>query len=99
MPSEIFKPKSEVVVGSHSSNQIVKETRKRGGMKYFAVGFEDQLMRDGIFYACSLDPTKCLQTPHVPLMSDELNEFLLGEFAGMVGRTMAMPFDVPKMNV
>ena len=73
----------------------MKETRKRGCMKYFAVGFEDQLMRD----ACSLDPTKCLQTPHVPLMSDELNEFLLGEFAGMVGRTMAMPFDVPKMNV
>jgi hypothetical protein len=52
--SNIQAPKTEVVVGAHSSNQIVKEMRKRGGMKYFAVEFEGQLMRDGIFYAIVL---------------------------------------------
>ena len=51
LPSEIVKAKTQVVVGSHSSDQIVKEMMKRGGLASFAVGLEGQLMVDGSYYA------------------------------------------------
>jgi len=36
---------------------------------------------------------------YIPSIPDELNYFLSGGFAGMMGWTVAMPFDVPKTNV
>ncbi|KAI2489720.1 hypothetical protein MHU86_24865 [Fragilaria crotonensis] len=102
LPSEIVKAKTQVIVGSHSSDQIFKDMIKRGGMKSLAVGLEGQLMRDGSFYAFffgSYEVFTYLFRTHVPSMPDELNYFLSGGFAGMVGWTMAMPFDVPKTNV
>lgn len=102
LPSEIVKAKTQVVVGSHSSDQIVKEMIKRSGMKSFFVGLEGQLMRDGSFYAFffgSYEVLTYLFRTHVPSMPDELNYFLSGGFAGMLGWTMAMPFDVPKTNI
>ena len=35
----------------------------------------------------------------VPSMPDELNFFISGGLAGMLGWTVAMPLDVPKTNV
>ena len=59
-------------------------------------------MRDGSFYAFffgSYEVLTYLFRTHVPSMPDELNYFLSGGFAGMLGWTMAMPFDVPKTNI
>lgn len=102
LPSEIVKAKTQVTVGSSSSNSVVKEMMKKQGMRSFFIGLEGQLMRDGSFYAFffgSYEVFTYLFRTQVPSMPDELNYFLSGGFAGMLGWAMAMPFDVPKTNV
>lgn len=102
LPSEIVKAKTQVIVGSHTSDQIMKDMIKRGGYRSLFVGLDAQLMRDSSFYAFffgSYEVFTYLFRTHVPSMPDELNYFLSGGFAGMLGWGMAMPFDVPKTNV
>lgn len=102
LPSEIVKAKTQVQVGDHSSNEIFRKMMKKQGIRSMFTGFEAQLMRDGPFYAFffgSYDLLCYLFRTNVPSMPDELNYFLSGGFAGMLGWTAAMPFDVPKTNV
>eukprot|EP00804_Cyclotella_cryptica_P024221 CCRYP_013254-RA/>CCRYP_013254-RA protein AED:0.11 eAED:0.11 QI:280/0.75/0.8/1/0.75/0.8/5/611/269 len=66
------------------------------------VGFDAQIMRDAPFYAFFFGTYELncyLFRTYVPSMPEELNYFLSGGFAGMLGWTAAMPFDVPKTNV
>jgi hypothetical protein len=66
------------------------------------IGLDAQIMRDAPFYAVFFGgyELNCyLFRKYVPSMPDELNFFLSGGFAGMMGWIMAMPFDVPKTNV
>jgi len=66
------------------------------------IGFDSQIMRDAPFYAVFFGgyELNCyLFRTYVPSMPEELNFFLSGGFAGMLGWTVAMPFDVPKTNV
>lgn len=102
LPSEVVKAKTQVQVGDHSSNEIFRKMMKKQGIRSMFTGFEAQLMRDGPFYAFffgSYDLLCYLFRTNVPSMPDELNYFLSGGFAGMLGWTAAMPFDVPKTNV
>lgn len=103
LPSEVIKAKTQVVVGSDkSSSAIFKEMVKRQGIKSIFIGLDSQLMRDGPFYAAFFGgyEVNCyLFRTYVPSMPDELNYFLSGGFAGMLGWAFAMPFDVPKTNV
>ena len=85
-PSAIFMAKSQVVVGSQNSDQIlIQEMMRRGGMESFAVGLEGQLMRNGsayAFFSRSYEVFTCLfRTHQVPSMLEELNYFLSGGFA------------------
>mmetsp|Transcript_9987 Transcript_9987/g.14694 ORF Transcript_9987/g.14694 Transcript_9987/m.14694 type:complete len:294 (-) Transcript_9987:278-1159(-) len=103
LPSEIIKAKTQIVVGTGtSSNQILKKMIAEQGMKSMFVGLDAQLARDSCFYAFFFGSyevmTHCFRR-YVPSMPDELNYFLSGGFAGMLGWAMAMPFDVPKTNV
>jgi hypothetical protein len=89
LPSAIIMAESQVVVGSHNSDQIlIQEMMRRGGMKSFAVGLDGQLMRNGSVYAFfsrSYEVLTCLfRTHHVPSMLDELNNFLSGGFTWML---------------
>lgn len=102
LPSEVVKAKTQVQVGDHSSNEIFRKMMKKQGIRSMFTGFEAQLMRDGPFYAFffgSYDLLCYLFRTNVPSMPDELNYFLSGGFAGMLGWAAAMPFDVPKTNV
>ena len=102
LPSEVVKAKTQVQVSDHSSNEIFRKMMKKQGIRSMFTGFEAQLMRDGPFYAFffgSYDLLCYLFRTNVPSMPDELNYFLSGGFAGMLGWTAAMPFDVPKTNV
>jgi hypothetical protein len=102
LPSEVVKAKTQVVVGAGSSEMIVKEMMAKQGIRSMFVGLDAQLMRDGSFYAFffgSYEVLTYMFRTHVPSMPDELNYFLSGGFAGMLGWTFAMPFDVPKTNV
>jgi hypothetical protein len=103
LPSEIVKSKTQVSVGSHiTSESIVKTMIQRQGYKSFFVGLEGQLLRDASFYAFffgSYEVFTYLFRTQLPSMPDELNYFMSGGFAGMLGWTMAMPFDVPKTNI
>ena len=102
LPSEVVKAKTQVQVGDHSSNEIFRKMMKKQGIRSMFTGFEAQLMRDGPFYAFffgSYDLLCYLFRTNVPSMPNELNYFLSGGFAGMLGWAAAMPFDVPKTNV
>lgn len=105
LPSEVVKAKTQVTVGTGagmSSNDIMKQMMKKQGVKSMFCGLEAQLMRDGPFYAFffgSYDLLCYLFKIYVPSMPDELRYFMSGGFAGMLGWTAAMPFDVPKTNV
>mmetsp|Transcript_21675 Transcript_21675/g.30380 ORF Transcript_21675/g.30380 Transcript_21675/m.30380 type:complete len:304 (-) Transcript_21675:56-967(-) len=104
LPSEVVKAKTQVVVGFEgaSSSDIVKKMIRKQGLKSMFIGIDSQLMRDGSFYAVFFGgyELNCyLFKKYVPSMPDELNYFLSGGFAGMLGWTIAMPFDVPKTNV
>ncbi len=105
LPSEIVKAKSQVIVGSaegSSSAQVYKKMIAQNGYKSLCVGLDAQLARDGSFYAVFFGGYELLCytfRTNFPNMPDELNYFLSGGFAGMLGWTVAMPFDVPKTNV
>lgn len=107
LPSEIIKAKTQVLVGSSSSGlssrDVYRKILNKQGYKGLLVGLDSQIMRDAPFYAvffggyelnCYLFKTYCSS-----FMSDQLIYFMSGGFAGMMGWTAAMPFDVPKTNV
>lgn len=75
---------------------------KTHGYKSLLCGFDAQLMRDGVFYGVFFGGydlfCHTLQTAF-PSIPEELNYFLSGGFAGMLGWIVAMPFDVPKTNI
>mmetsp|Transcript_20212 Transcript_20212/g.41217 ORF Transcript_20212/g.41217 Transcript_20212/m.41217 type:complete len:297 (+) Transcript_20212:58-948(+) len=102
LPSEVIKAKTQVQVGEHSSAEIFRKMMKKQGIRSIFTGFEAQIMRDAPFYAFffgSYDLLCYTFRTMVPSMPEELNFFLSGGFAGMLGWTAAMPFDVPKTNV
>eukprot|EP00548_Thalassiothrix_antarctica_P004645 CAMPEP_0194142582 /NCGR_PEP_ID=MMETSP0152-20130528/11812_1 /TAXON_ID=1049557 /ORGANISM="Thalassiothrix antarctica, Strain L6-D1" /LENGTH=255 /DNA_ID=CAMNT_0038841583 /DNA_START=161 /DNA_END=928 /DNA_ORIENTATION=- len=103
LPSEIIKAKMQVVVGTNSSsNQIIKKMLAKQGIRSLFVGLDAQLMRDCSFYGFFFGSYELMTfffRNYVPSMPDEVNYFLSGGFAGMLGWSMAMPFDVPKTNV
>lgn len=103
LPSEVIKAKTQVVVGTEQSpNAILKQMIKKQGIKSIFTGLDAQIMRDGPFYAAFFGGYEVfcyLFRTEVPSMPDELNYFLSGGFAGMLGWVFAMPFDVPKTNV
>jgi len=104
LPSEVIKAKTQVLVGDKggSSSEVFKKMMKTQGLKSLFVGLDSQLMRDGPFYAVFFGGYQffCYSFRKlVPSIPDELNFFLSGGFAGMLGWTLAMPFDVPKTNV
>uniref|UniRef100_A0A6U3W8D4 Mitochondrial carrier protein n=1 Tax=Ditylum brightwellii TaxID=49249 RepID=A0A6U3W8D4_9STRA len=103
LPSEVVKAKTQVAVGTDvSSNDIFKKMVRKQGYKSLFCGLDAQLMRDGPFYAFffgSYEMSCFLFRTYVPSMPEELNYFISGGLAGMLGWTAAMPFDVPKTNV
>mmetsp|Transcript_31480 Transcript_31480/g.75199 ORF Transcript_31480/g.75199 Transcript_31480/m.75199 type:complete len:297 (+) Transcript_31480:69-959(+) len=104
LPSEVVKAKTQVVVGDvgASSSEVYRKMIKRQGLRSLLVGFDAQIMRDAPFYAFFFGTYELncyLFRTYVPSMPEELNYFLSGGFAGMLGWTAAMPFDVPKTNV
>ncbi len=105
LPSEIVKAKSQVIVGSakgSSSSEVYKKMIQQQGYKSLCIGLDSQLARDGSFYAVFFGGYELfcyLFRTSFPSMPDELNYFLSGGFAGMLGWTVAMPFDVPKTNI
>jgi solute carrier family 25 (mitochondrial ornithine transporter) member 2/15 len=103
LPSEIVKAKLQVVVGKNATAQeIMKQMIQQQGYKSFFVGLDAQLARDASFYAVFFGgyELSCYAfRTYVPNMPEELNFFISGGLAGMLGWTVAMPFDVPKTNV
>lgn len=104
LPSEVVKAKTQVVVGNKeaSSADVYKKMIKRQGLRSLFVGFDAQIMRDAPFYAFFFGTYELncyLFRTYIPSMPEELNYFMSGGFAGMLGWTAAMPFDVPKTNV
>lgn len=104
LPSEVVKAKTQVLVGSEgaSSNDVFRKMMRKQGIKSIFCGLDSQLMRDAPFYAVFFGgyELNCyLFRTYFPSIPDELNYFLSGGFAGMMGWAAAMPFDVPKTNV
>ncbi|KAL3766750.1 hypothetical protein ACHAWO_005148 [Cyclotella atomus] len=104
IPSEIVKAKTQVIVGdvAASSTDVYKKMIRQHGFRSLFVGFDAQIMRDAPFYGFFFGTYELncyLFRTYVPSMPEELNYFLSGGFAGMLGWAAAMPFDVPKTNV
>mmetsp|Transcript_32663 Transcript_32663/g.38042 ORF Transcript_32663/g.38042 Transcript_32663/m.38042 type:complete len:294 (-) Transcript_32663:26-907(-) len=104
LPSEVVKAKTQVVVGTEgsSSSEVYKRMIRKQGIKSLMIGLDSQLARDGSFYGVFFGGYQLFCYTFktmVPSIPDELNYFLSGGFAGMLGWTVAMPFDVPKTNV
>jgi hypothetical protein len=97
--TEIVKIRAQVSTTPVTSRQIVTDIVKRRGLGGLFAGFDAQLMRDGPFYAVffgSYEIFKFGIAKLVPGVNEEVNFFVSGGFAGMVGWFVAMPFDVPK---
>ena len=104
LPSEVIKAKTQVMVGNDmtSSMDVYRKMMREQGARSLFCGFDAQLMRDGPFYAVFFggDELLCYSfRTNFPNMPDELNYFISGGLAGMLGWTVAMPFDVPKTNI
>lgn len=103
LPSEVVKAKTQVVVGQNTSSmEIIQQMIRRHGYKSMFVGLDAQLARDSSFYAVffgGYELNKYMFQTLFPTIPEELNYFLSGGFAGMMGWAAAMPFDVPKTNV
>jgi Mitochondrial carrier protein len=103
IPSEVIKCKLQVVQGANdTSAHIIKDMIRKQGYGSFATGLEAQLARDSSFYAVffgGYEMSCYLFRTYFPSMPDELNYFISGGLAGMLGWTVAMPLDVPKTNV
>jgi solute carrier family 25 (mitochondrial ornithine transporter) member 2/15 len=103
IPSEVVKAKLQVAVGAHhTTSSVWKKMVQAQGWSSLVVGLDAQLARDAAFYAVFFGGYKfscyCFATM-VPSMPEELNFFISGGLAGMLGWTVAMPLDVPKTNV
>ena len=100
LPSEIVKAKLQVVVGANvTAQQIMQKMVQKQGYMSYMTGLDAQLARDASFYAVffgGYELSCYLFRTYVPSMPEELNFFISGGFAGMLGWTCAMPFDVPK---
>lgn len=102
LPSEVVKAKLQTVVGDNmTAGDIWKKMVRKQGVTSCFVGLDAQLARDSSFYACFFGgyELNCYLFRTYTSIPDELNYFLSGGFAGMLGWTLAMPFDVPKTNV
>lgn len=103
LPSEIVKAKLQIVVGKNVTvGNVVKKMIQRQGYSSFFTGLDAQLARDASFYAVffgGYELSCYMFRTYVPSMPEELNYFISGGLAGMLGWTFAMPFDVPKTNV
>ncbi|CAB9528013.1 Mitochondrial carnitine/acylcarnitine carrier [Seminavis robusta] len=103
LPSDVIKAKTQVVSHANiSSQQILKEMIRRQGYKSLFVGLDAEIAREVTFYAPFFGGYKMfcyLFSTHVPSMPEELNYFISGGLAGMLGWVVAMPFDVPKTNL
>lgn len=104
LPSEVIKAKTQVVVGNDQSSSldVYRKMLRQQGWKSLFVGLDAQIMRDGPFYAIFFGGYELfcyMFRTSVPQMPDEVNYFLSGGLAGILGWTVAMPFDVPKTNV
>jgi hypothetical protein len=104
LPSEVIKAKTQVMVGNDmtSSTDVYRKMMREQGARSLFCGFDAQLMRDGPFYAVFFGGYELLCysfRTNFPNMPDELNYFISGGLAGMLGWTVAMPFDVPKTNI
>ena len=104
LPSEIIKCKLQIVQGVNvTSKQIMTQMQqKQGRIAGFCVGLDAQLARDSSFYAVFFGGYEMfcyLFKTYIPTIPDELNYFISGGLAGMLGWTVAMPLDVPKTNV
>ena len=103
LPSEIVKAKLQVVVGKNvTAHEIMAKMVRRQGYSGYLCGLDAQLARDVSFYAVffgGYELSCYLFKTYVPSIPDELNYFISGGLAGMLGWTCAMPFDVPKTNV
>lgn len=100
LPSEIVKAKLQVVVGKNvTAQEIMQKMVRRQGYASYLTGLDAQLARDASFYAVffgGYELSCYMFRTHVPSMPEELNFFISGGLAGMLGWTCAMPFDVPK---
>jgi Mitochondrial carrier protein len=100
LPSEIVKAKLQVVVGNHvTATEIMQKMVRKQGYASYMTGLDAQLARDSSFYAVffgGYELSCYLFRTYVPSMPEELNFFISGGLAGMLGWTCAMPFDVPK---
>lgn len=103
LPSEIVKAKLQILEGSGGqASQVMKTMIQQQGYASFMTGLDAQLARDASFYAVFFGGYELfvhLFRTLTPSMPEELNYFLSGGFAGMVGWACAMPVDVPKTNV
>jgi solute carrier family 25 ornithine transporter 2/15 len=104
LPSEVIKAKTQVMVGNDmtSSMDVYRKMMREQGARSLFCGFDAQLMRDGPFYAVFFGGYELLCysfRTNFPNMPEELNYFVSGGLAGMLGWTAAMPFDVPKTNI
>lgn len=104
LPSEVIKCKLQMVQGANTTSQYIMSQmqQKQGRFASYCIGLEAQLARDASFYAVFFGGYEMfcyLFRTYVPSMPEELNYFVSGGFAGMLGWTVAMPLDVPKTNV
>jgi len=102
IPSEIIKAKTQVELSNVSSSQIFRRMMKEQGVRSMFVGLDGQFMRDGPFYAVFFGgyELSCYAIRETfPSVPEDLNYFVSGGLAGMLGWLCAMPFDVPKTNV
>jgi Mitochondrial carrier protein len=104
LPSEVVKCKLQMVQGANATSQYIMSEmqRKQGRFAGYCIGLEAQLARDSSFYAVFFGGYEMfcyLFRTNIPTMPEELNYFISGGLAGMLGWTVAMPLDVPKTNV
>lgn len=98
--SEVVKTRTQMMTETVSSVDITKGILRERGLGGLFVGMDAQIMRDAPFYAVffgSYEISKfglfALSSGSIP---EDVNYFLSGGIAGMVGWFVAMPFDVPK---
>mmetsp|Transcript_18596 Transcript_18596/g.37263 ORF Transcript_18596/g.37263 Transcript_18596/m.37263 type:complete len:299 (-) Transcript_18596:481-1377(-) len=96
--SEVIKTRTQLSTTSVPSSQVMKEIMKTRGFSGLWVGMDAQIMRDAPFYAVFFGSYEIFKfTLHnMGVENRDVNYFISGGFAGMVGWFVAMPFDVPK---
>ncbi|GMI08869.1 hypothetical protein TrLO_g10192 [Triparma laevis f. longispina] len=100
--SEVIKTQTQIATTKISSWDITKDIVNKRGVKGLFVGMDAQIMRDGPFYAVffgSYEIFKFSLHKLIPGIAEDVNYFVSGGLAGMMGWAVAMPFDVPKTLV